>query len=149
MNIRMTLLLSLALGAVPAAILAADKPAASSGQAELESMDENGDGALSAAEHAAGARQMFLKIDRDHDGLVTADEMKLAEQDRSRSVRNPKSPEQKIEMIDTNKDGCLSRDEHEAGAQQMFRAMDANRDGSLTAAEIDAGHRRLLQADDT
>jgi hypothetical protein len=39
-------------------------------------MDGNGDGRISAAEHAAGAQAMFDAADADHDGYVTAAEMK-------------------------------------------------------------------------
>src|SRR6188472_1056674 len=41
----------------------------------MQMMDGNGDGMISAAEHATGARQMFAKMDADHDGRVTASEM--------------------------------------------------------------------------
>jgi hypothetical protein len=39
-------------------------------------MDGNGDGRISAEEHAAGAQAMFAAADADHDGYVTAAEMK-------------------------------------------------------------------------
>lgn len=39
-------------------------------------MDADGDGAISAAEHAAGAAKMFAKADANGDGSVSADEMK-------------------------------------------------------------------------
>ena len=38
-------------------------------------MDTDGDGAISAAEHAAGAAAMFAKADADADGSISADEM--------------------------------------------------------------------------
>ena len=41
-------------------------------------MDTNHDGVVSADEHAAGAKQMFAKVDADHDGNVTATEMDAA-----------------------------------------------------------------------
>ncbi len=41
-------------------------------------MDTNHDGVVSADEHAAGAKQMFAKMDADHDGNVTATEMDAA-----------------------------------------------------------------------
>ncbi|HZV66317.1 MAG TPA: EF-hand domain-containing protein [Telluria sp.] len=43
-------------------------------------------------------------------------------------------------MMDTNKDGKISADEHAAGARKMFEAMDANKDGKVTAAEMEAAH---------
>ena len=39
-------------------------------------MDSNGDGAISAEEHAAGAAKRFSAMDTNGDGKVTRDEMK-------------------------------------------------------------------------
>src|SRR5881394_3362726 len=47
---------------------------------EFQMMDTNGDGKISADEHAAGAKKMFDKMDANHDGKVTADEMAAAHQ---------------------------------------------------------------------
>ena len=38
-------------------------------------MDLDGDGVVTAAEHAAGARALFEHMDADHDGQVTREEM--------------------------------------------------------------------------
>jgi Ca2+-binding EF-hand superfamily protein len=43
---------------------------------KIATMDTNGDGKLSAAEHAAGAKQMFSKMDKDADGTLTAQELR-------------------------------------------------------------------------
>lgn len=43
-----------------------------------------------------------------------------------------------FKMMDTNKDGKISRAEHSAGAKLMFTQADANHDGKVTAAEMDA-----------
>lgn len=52
-------------------------PAAFAQHADMfATMDGNGDGRISAAEHAAGASAMFAKMDANHDGSVTAEEMK-------------------------------------------------------------------------
>src|SRR5690242_11612064 len=45
---------------------------------EFKMMDTNGDGKISADEHAAGAKKMFDMMDADHDGKVTATEMTAA-----------------------------------------------------------------------
>lgn len=44
----------------------------------------------------------------------------------------------RFQMMDSNKDGRLTAEEHAAGARQMFDAMDADRDGKVSAAEMDA-----------
>lgn len=52
-------------------------PAAFAQHADMfATMDSNGDGKISAEEHAAGASAMFAKMDANHDGSVTAEEMK-------------------------------------------------------------------------
>ena len=43
----------------------------------------------------------------------------------------------KMQMMDADKDGMVSASEHATGARQMFEKMDANRDGRVTAEEID------------
>jgi hypothetical protein len=43
-------------------------------------------------------------------------------------------------MMDSNKDGKISREEHHAGADAMFTAMDTDKDGFLTRAEMAAAH---------
>src|SRR4029453_276104 len=52
-----------------------------SGQAEVKMMDTDGDGSISAAEHAAGAKQMFQKMDAGGGGIGTAKEMDAAHKD--------------------------------------------------------------------
>ena len=48
-------------------------------------------------------------------------------------------------FADSNGDGILSADEHEAGSKRMFEKMDKDRDGTLTAAEISAGHKTMMK----
>jgi hypothetical protein len=42
---------------------------------KIKVIDGDGDGALTAAEHAAGSRMMFERMDVDRDGFVTAAEL--------------------------------------------------------------------------
>jgi Ca2+-binding EF-hand superfamily protein len=46
----------------------------------------------------------------------------------------------KFQMMDTDKDGMISAEEHSAGAKQMFTKLDSDGDGNVTAAEMDAAH---------
>jgi hypothetical protein len=48
---------------------------------KIKMVDADGDGNLTAAEHAAGARNMFAKMDADRDGALT-----LAELDAGRKL---------------------------------------------------------------
>jgi Ca2+-binding EF-hand superfamily protein len=52
-----------------------------------------------------------------------------------------------MEMMDTNGDGQLSRDEHSAGARKMFETMDADKDGKVTATEMEAAHAQMAGKD--
>ena len=54
---------------------------------------------------------------------------------------NPTSKE--FSMMDTNKDGKVSADEHAAGARKMFETMDRDKDGKVTATEMDAAHQAI------
>jgi Ca2+-binding EF-hand superfamily protein len=139
-----------------------------SGQAEVKMMDTDGDGSISAAEHAAGAKKMFEMMDADGDGIVTAKEMEAAHKDmptaqrgssgesdtqdasrlKGNSMHHDKSAATKIKMIDTDGDGTISAAEHEAGAKKMFEKMDKDHDGKLSAAEVQAGHDRMMTAED-
>lgn len=52
--------------------------------------------------------------------------------------------DQHIAMMDTNKDGKVSADEHAAGVRKMFATMDANKDGKVSAAEMMASHKAMM-----
>lgn len=114
---------------------------------EIQMMDTNHDGKVSASEHASGARQMFLTMDANSDGNVTAAEMDAAQQSitgRSSSSEQMSSIH-KINTIDADKDGQLTAEEHAKGSQRMFAVMDTNHDEQLTAQELQAGHERMLK----
>lgn len=102
----------------------------------MKTMDSNGDGAISADEHAAGAKAMFDRMDANKDGTVTAEEMENA---HPRGDKEMSAPD-KIKAIDTNGDGQLSAAEHAAGSAAMFDKMDTDHNGSLSTAEWKAGH---------
>jgi Ca2+-binding EF-hand superfamily protein len=125
--------------------------------AQFQMMDSNGDGKISAEEHAAGAKKMFEMMDADKDGKVTAAEMDAAhekmtgkpkggdkEGNKMKGDMKGMSAADKIKMIDTNHDGVLSADEHDAGAKMMFDKMDTDHDGFLTKAEMEAGHAKWM-----
>ena len=44
----------------------------------------------------------------------------------------------KLDKLDTNDDGQVSRAEHAAGAQAMFAKLDVNGDGVVTESEVEA-----------
>jgi len=148
---------------------------ASNDKDKFRTMDSNGDGMVSAAEHAAGVQAMFGQMDANGDGSVTAAEMDAGHakmKDRADDMHGMKAGEKakadkamaghdmsghdmghdkmmssadKIAKMDSNGDGMLSASEHEAGAAAMFKDMDGNGDGNLSRQEFDAGHRMMMK----
>lgn len=114
---------------------------------EFAVMDTNGDGKVSPAEHAAGAKAMFDTMDGNRDGKVTATEMTAAHKAiTGRDAQaSDMSAADKIKAVDANRDGSLSPQEHAAGARTMFARMDADRDGMLSKDEMAAGHAAMLR----
>lgn len=116
---------------------------------QVAAMDANGDGRLTQTEQANGARAMFVKMDVNHDDLVTPDEMdamQSAAKALSTPGRMPLTSEQKIAVIDRDGDGKLSAAEHAGGTLMVFDRMDVDVDGYLTVAELRAGHEAMLTA---
>lgn len=119
---------------------------AASGRDQMAKSDSDGNGTLSAAEHATGAKAMFIAMDANGDGSVTVEEMEAA----SAAADTPADPEaksaaEKIATVDGNGDGALTAHEHATASAKMFTTMDTDRDGALTIAEIDAGHDAMLR----
>jgi len=78
-------------------------------EGDLQTMDTNKDGMISAAEHAAGARQVFRDMDAAHrsmSGDILAPAMSSAE---------------KVRTIDADHDGVITAAEYEAGSQECSR----------------------------
>lgn len=108
---------------------------------ELKMMDTDGDGKVSAEEHATGVRRMFESMDADHDGKVTAAEMDEAHARMAggKPAAGEMSAAEKIKVLDTDGDGALSAAEHTSGAKGMFERQDADKDGFLSREELVAG----------
>lgn len=128
---------SLALVALPAAFANKDHLSADE---KFNQMDTDGDGQISRAEHAVGAQQMFARMDANHDGIVTFDEMDAKWSDKKADKHRQLSASEKISKVDQNNDGQLTSAEHASSSDLMFDKMDTNRDGYLSRAELSAGH---------
>jgi Ca2+-binding EF-hand superfamily protein len=58
------------------------------------------------------------------------------------ATANP-AVDKEFAMMDANKDGKISAEEHAAGAKAMFEKMDKDKDGKVTAAEMTAAHKAI------
>jgi Ca2+-binding EF-hand superfamily protein len=134
------------MGVLASPSLAAD-PKSATADAEFVKMDTNKDGKISADEHALGAKQMFDTMDRNKDGKVTAAEMEAAHQSITgrKATKSDMTAADKIKVVDTDRDGVLTAEEHAAGSRAMFEKMDTDKDGFLTKAELAAGHANMMK----
>jgi Ca2+-binding EF-hand superfamily protein len=123
---------------------------------KFKMMDANGDGMVSASEHAAAVTKMFSEMDANGDGNVTAAEMDAKHERKAAAKSNMTSNDaamdhdmhdmksaDKIAKMDTNGDGVLSASEHASGAQAMFSEMDTDGNGSLSRQEMASGHAMM------
>ena len=90
----------------------------------FRALDHNGDGRLARSEWHA-APELFTRIDRNRDNVLSAAEFTAADDD---------DREDRFGDLDTNNDGRVTRAEWH-GSTAVFDALDANRDGTLTRAE--------------
>ncbi len=108
--------------------------------------DANQDGVATRAGVIAQADARFAQMDTDHDGRITAGEMRAyreALHDRvvasGRDVPVPPPGGRKHggtgRRMDPNGDGSVTREEYEARALKRFDRMDANHDGTIDATE--------------
>ena len=97
----------------------------------LGPMDQNGDGKISADEAKWVTAKSIAKIDANHDGVITAAELK-AEEERLRNAER----ERQLQVLDTNHDGKTSTAEFAAMDAERFKSMDRNHDGQLSPDEL-------------
>src|SRR5688572_27858669 len=119
---------------LPFAALLLAAPALAGGDKMKAKMDSNGDGVVSAAEHAAGSKSKFDAMDTDKDGNVSAAELSA----HHKAGKAPMATGDWIRKKDTNGDGMISSSEHVASAESRFAKTDTNGDGNLTQAELSA-----------
>jgi Ca2+-binding EF-hand superfamily protein len=97
----------------------------------LGPMDQNGDGKISQAEAQWITAKSIAKIDANHDGIITADELK-AEEERLRQAER----QRQLSALDANHDGKTTTAEFAAMDSDRFKQMDRNNDGFLTPDEL-------------
>lgn len=110
--------------AMPTSV-AAQQIRAANPMAGMARADANMDGKISRAEADGQASQRFDRLDANHDGFLTPDEM-------------PGPGARMIGRADADHDGKLSRPEFLVQSGNRFDRIDANRDGQITADEMKA-----------
>ena len=146
---KTVLTLMLAASAITSVASAQTAPAPASAPATPRPpmrQDANRDGVITRTEAIAQADARFAQMDIDHDGRISAGEMRAyrtAMHDRmvasGRDVPVPPPGGSKHDgmgrRMDPNGDGSVTREEFEARALKRFDRMDANRDGTIDATE--------------
>ena len=124
---------------------------------KFRTMDSNGDGMISAAEHAAGAQKMFEQMDADHDGSVSAAEMDAGHakmKDRDDDMHGMKAGEKaKADKAMAGHDMSghdmsghgMGHDRMMMSSADKIAKMDGNGDGALSAAEHEAGAAAMFK----
>ena len=99
----------------------------------LRTWDADHDRTLSLDEVRSAASAEFDKLDVDHEGTLSPEEL------GGRLTRRA------FDAADTDNDSTLSKEEYLALVMQRFREADADHDGTLTVQELDslAGHRLM------
>jgi len=115
------------------------------------------------AEVQARTAAMFARLDTNHDGFVTKDELAATEAQREQKAQARAQrfdPSKMFDRFDTNHDGKITADEvaaaharrarsasaataRSAGFRGLFARADVNKDNVLTRAEFDAMGQQL------
>lgn len=110
----------------------APAPAPDPADVALRRMDRDGNGQVSADEHATDAQARFEAMDADRNYNVSAEEAAESKQGEAAPADNGAMGA----APDPNNNGELSRSEADANAERDFRMLDVNRDGTLDVEEL-------------
>lgn len=105
--------------------------------------DSDADGKLSKEEFLAPrikrAEEKFIELDKNNDGMLSADEIP----DTSNQQPPKKANEPSLfPNIDANQDGEISDEEKNAAFEQLFDRLDQNQDQIVTEDEVKAGRKK-------
>jgi Ca2+-binding EF-hand superfamily protein len=89
------------------------------------------DGKVSLAELQAWRDAQFEALDTNHDGFLNREELMSGKTRFARKIL------QNYDLIDSNQDQKLSREEFRAAGRRRFFRFDGNRKGYLTEKEVE------------
>jgi hypothetical protein len=93
--------------------------------------DANHDGIVTRAEMEAGLRTDFAAADTNHNGCLEPDEVRAVNEARWKIYGSTASP-----LIDWTQGGCVTFGGFAATARSLFDEMDRDGDGQLTGEEM-------------
>ena len=127
---RTTLIACLAaLAGAGSAMAASTEPTMPTGERAFNFFDGNKDGKLTLDEMKPGAEKRVLRLDADHDGVVTAAEIDAY---FNKQIERRKA---RILSLDADKDGKITEAEVDAAIEALFNGADSDHDGSVSLAE--------------
>src|SRR3954468_7435588 len=117
---------------------ARERPASTTG---LMRYDSNKDGFVDRKEWGAGQEARFKLLDSNHDDKLTKDELFVGN-GVPPTDRQLQSQATYFRLLDTDKDGTVSKAEFMALAERNFVRCDLDKDGRITVAECRQALRR-------
>jgi uncharacterized tellurite resistance protein B-like protein len=112
--------------------------------AMLAEVDTNADGAISREEMAAHRAQKFTEIDTNKDGAASTEEM-LAHHEAKRAEHRKKRGDDHHKRLDTDGNGSVTAAEFNAAPMPGFDMMDTNADGAISKQERAAAKAKIKE----
>ena len=114
----------------------------SEAETEFKRMDSDGNGKVTAVEHAAYAETMFKQSDTNYDGQVSVAECNAAQAAHGKKIKK-NAASTHVRLVDTDGSGQISAAGNDAFAKSAFTRADKNGDGTLSEDEVEAAHKAM------
>jgi len=129
-------------------VLAAGSPLIGSEAEDMfKRMDADGNGQVTAVEHAQFAENKFKQSDTNYDGQVSAAECTAAEvayhKKNKMDEKVEKATAAHIRLVDTDGNGQISSSENATFARNAFAKADKNGDQLLSEDEVEDAHKEM------